>query len=129
MSKRRTLEGALSPEERFMAGFPPAAEKPESATTELPTLPEVTTLQNLSSIARQSQSASLSEQENPTDSASESFQGDRTTSLNTRVTADIGKAFLHATLDRRMKGIEPSTKRNIVEEAMTTWLKKHGYLV
>jgi len=48
--------------------------------------------------------------------------------VNVRVHPDIARALQTATLDRQLRGIEPHTKREIVEQALEPWLKKNGYL-
>jgi len=48
--------------------------------------------------------------------------------LNIRVTHRIPVALLKASTDRKVRKIKPSTQQEIVDEALTDWLKKHGYL-
>jgi hypothetical protein len=48
--------------------------------------------------------------------------------VNVRVRPEIAAALKTASLDRQMQGIEPSAKREIVEQALEPWLRKHGYL-
>ena len=48
--------------------------------------------------------------------------------VNVRVRPDIARALQTATLDRQLRGIEPHTKREIVEQALEAWLRKNGYL-
>ena len=48
--------------------------------------------------------------------------------VNVRVRPDIARALQTATLDRQLHGIEPHTKREIVEQALEPWLKRNGYL-
>lgn len=49
-------------------------------------------------------------------------------SLNTRIHPDVLMALRQASLQRKLDGVEPSSLRDIVEEAVTPWLKKYGYL-
>jgi hypothetical protein len=48
--------------------------------------------------------------------------------VNVRVRPDIAQALKAASLERELQGIEPFTKREIVEQALEPWLKKNGYL-
>jgi hypothetical protein len=48
--------------------------------------------------------------------------------VNVRVRPDIAQALKAAALERELQGIEPFTKREIVEQALEPWLKKNGYL-
>ena len=48
--------------------------------------------------------------------------------LNTRITADISDGLLRATTERKLRRLEGSNIRDIVEEAMADWLKRNGYL-
>ena len=49
-------------------------------------------------------------------------------SINARVAAEIATALMRASLERRIQRLTPSTHREIVAEALSDWLKKHGYL-
>ena len=49
-------------------------------------------------------------------------------SVNVRVRPEIATALQTASLQRQLQGVEPSSKREIVEEALGPWLKKNGYL-
>jgi hypothetical protein len=49
-------------------------------------------------------------------------------SVNVRVRPEIATALQTATLQRQLQGIEPSSKREIVEEALEPWLRDNGYL-
>jgi len=48
--------------------------------------------------------------------------------VNVRVRPDIAAALKTASLQRELLGIEPYTKREIVEEALEPWLRTNGYL-
>ncbi len=48
--------------------------------------------------------------------------------VNVRVRPDIATALQTASLERQLQGIEPSSKREIVEEALEPWLRTNGYL-
>lgn len=49
-------------------------------------------------------------------------------SVNARVDPVITTAMMRASLERRIQGVTPSTHREIVAEALSDWLKRHGYL-
>jgi hypothetical protein len=48
--------------------------------------------------------------------------------VNVRVRPDIATALQTASLERQLQGLEPSSKREIVEEALEPWLRSNGYL-
>ncbi len=48
--------------------------------------------------------------------------------LSTRIRTDYAKALKHASLDRQLKGVEPYTLCDILEQALEPWLKANGYL-
>jgi len=48
--------------------------------------------------------------------------------VNVRVRPEIATALQTASLERQLQGMEPSSKREIVEEALEPWLRANGYL-
>jgi hypothetical protein len=48
--------------------------------------------------------------------------------IHVRVSPEIAGALKTAALQRELRGVEPFTKREIVEQALEPWLKKNGYL-
>lgn len=48
--------------------------------------------------------------------------------IHVRVRPEIAGALKTAALQRELRGVEPFTKREIVEQALEPWLKKNGYL-
>jgi hypothetical protein len=48
--------------------------------------------------------------------------------LSTRIRTDYSKALKHASLDRQLKGVEPYTLCDLLEQALEPWLKSNGYL-
>jgi hypothetical protein len=48
--------------------------------------------------------------------------------ISTRIRADMAAALKRASLERQLKGIEPNTLQDILEEAIEPWLKANGYL-
>jgi hypothetical protein len=48
--------------------------------------------------------------------------------LTARIQAKKFKALKRASFERQLQGVEPSSIQDIVDEAITPWLRKHGYL-
>lgn len=48
--------------------------------------------------------------------------------ISTRIRADYAAALKRASLERQLKGIEPHTLQDILEQAIEPWLKTNGYL-
>jgi hypothetical protein len=48
--------------------------------------------------------------------------------LSTRMREDFAKALKRASLERQLKGVEPNTLQDILEEAVEPWLKSNGHL-
>jgi hypothetical protein len=48
--------------------------------------------------------------------------------LSTRMRGDFAKALKKASLERQLKGVEPNTLQDILEEAVEPWLKSNGYI-
>ena len=49
-------------------------------------------------------------------------------SMNSRVPANIPPALMRASVDRKIRKIRPFTQQEIVAEALSDWLRKHGYI-
>jgi hypothetical protein len=49
--------------------------------------------------------------------------------ISTRVRADFATALKRASLERQLKGVEPNTLQDILEEAIEPWLRANGYLL
>ncbi len=47
--------------------------------------------------------------------------------ISTRIREDFAKSLKRASLERQLKGIEPNTLQDILEEAIEPWLKSNGY--
>ena len=105
MSRRRTLDDALSPEE---AAFVDPREQPEP--------PIETTMASDSSM--------LPKAATPSDSFAVQGQTPEKglVSLNTRIPPSIDAALLRISMERRIEGTTPATKQDIVTEALTQWL-------
>ncbi len=48
--------------------------------------------------------------------------------LTARIPVAKFQALKRASFERQLQGVEPSSMQDIVEEAITPWLRKHGYL-
>jgi len=48
--------------------------------------------------------------------------------ISTRLRADLVAALKRASLERQLQGIEPSTLRDILEEAIEPWLRTQGHI-
>lgn len=48
--------------------------------------------------------------------------------ISTRIRADYATALKRASLERQLKGIEPNTLQDILEQAIEPWLRSNGYL-
>lgn len=111
--KRRPLGDALTPDEQeFLdrgAAKPAARKRPPKKQKE-------TSPMNTSAALKES----------PPPVSPRPTQADY--ALNTRIMADISDGLLRATTDRKLRRLEASNIRDIVEEAMEAWLKRNGYL-
>ncbi len=48
--------------------------------------------------------------------------------ISTRIRADFASALKRASLERQLKGVEPNTLQDILEQAIEPWLRSNGYL-
>jgi len=48
--------------------------------------------------------------------------------ISTRIREDFSKALKRASLERQLKGLEPNSLQDILEEAIEPWLRSNGYL-
>jgi hypothetical protein len=111
--KRRSLEDALTPEEEAFLKLTTPKPKPKK---ESPSMPRPATKEDF---APDESAASNSP-------AQYSVVG--TGSINARIDPAIATALLRASVERRIKRQAPSTQRDIIAEALSDWLKKHGHL-
>ena len=51
-----------------------------------------------------------------------------TVSLTSRIPGETHTALLKASFDRKLNRVSPWTQQEILDEALTAWLKKEGYL-
>jgi hypothetical protein len=119
--KRRSLDDALTPEEeaflRLTAPIKQQSTQPKpKKKKESPPMPRPAIKEDF---APDESAAS----NNP---AQYSIVG--TGSINARIDPAIATALLRASVERRIKRQAPSTQRDIIAEALSAWLKKHGHL-
>jgi hypothetical protein len=48
--------------------------------------------------------------------------------ISTRIRADYAAALKRCSLERQLKGEEPNTLQDILEQAIEPWLKSNGYI-
>lgn len=48
--------------------------------------------------------------------------------ISTRMRQDFAKALKRASLERQLKGVEPNTLQDILEQSIEPWLRSNGYL-
>lgn len=48
--------------------------------------------------------------------------------VNVRIRPDLARALKTASLTRQLSGVTPFCKREIIEEALESWLRAEGYL-
>jgi len=48
--------------------------------------------------------------------------------ISTRMREDFSKALKRASLERQLKGLEPNSLQDSLEEALEPWLKTNGYI-
>jgi hypothetical protein len=48
--------------------------------------------------------------------------------FSTRIRTDFTTALKRASLERQLKGVEPNTLVDILEQAIEPWLRSNGYL-
>lgn len=119
MVKRRSLNDALTPdEEAFLKQkTTPGKPKPKPPTKkEKPPMPRLAIKEAFTPDTSPAAN-------NP---AQYSLAG--TGSINARIDPLITTALLRASVERRISRQTPSTQRDIIAEALSEWLKTHGYL-
>jgi hypothetical protein len=131
MSNRRSLIQGIHPEEEidpdlaedFIAGKPlrRAAAPAPSAVMDTATLPQESPpplpLPAVPAIAPPAQAA-----------VSSPLTGVGRVPVGARVRTELAAALKRASLERQLRGIQPNTVQEIIEEALELWLHKHGLL-
>lgn len=131
MAKRRSLDDALSPEEQaFLNKGTPAQPKPKPKSKPK-TKPNPTTRKEEPAMPREALKQEFIPQPPmpaPAMGAGQSFQMAGVVSLNVRIEPEISTALLRASMERKIQRLDPFTQRDIVAEALASWLKANGYL-
>jgi hypothetical protein len=116
VTKRRSLDDALTPEEQAFLDATPVAAKP----AEKPVQPKKENPPMAKPALKTEYFADL-------DSADQiPIAG--LVSLNTRIDPELSTALLRASMERKIRRLPKSSKTEIVGEAIAHWLKAHGYL-
>jgi hypothetical protein len=131
VAKRRSLDDALSPEEQaFLNKGTPA--QPKSKPKSKPkTKPKPTTRKEEPAMQRPALKQEFIPQPPlpaTTMGAGQSFTMAGVVSLNVRIEPEISTALLRASMERKIQRLDPFTQRDIVAEALASWLKANGYL-
>ena len=122
MVKRRSLNDALTPaEEAFLKQEKPAKTKP---TTPKPK-PKP---KEAPPMSRPALKQEFTPDTSPAANNPAQYALAGTGSINARIDPEITTALLRASVERRISRQTPSTQRDIIAEALSAWLKKHGYL-
>ncbi len=117
MSRRRSLDDALTPEEEnFLKRGSARKSKPkkemeETLMSRLALKEEITPMRPTPPQPVKSSAAGVSSPG----------------AINARIDPAITTALLRASVERRIQGQVPHTQRDIIAEALTEWLKKHGH--
>lgn len=118
MSKRRSLDDALTPdEEEFLKRGTANKPKPKKEMEDTP----------MSRPALKEQFVPEKQLEAPPPKTSQSGISSPG-SINARIDPNITTALLRASVERRIQGQKPHTQRDIIADALLDWLKKHGHV-
>ncbi len=122
MVKRRSLDDALTPEE---AAFVKTGKPAKTKTTYQKPNPKPK--KEPSPMSRTATKEDFTPETSPaaTNPAHYSLPG--TGAINARIDPEIATALLRASMERRIQRQTPSTQRDIIAEALSEWLKKHGF--
>lgn len=126
MVKRRSLDDALTPEEQsFLEHGKQAKPAPKP-----PSRPKSTPRTEEPLMARAALKDDLAPRPTPAPPlpASPQFNLAGAVSLNVRIEPEISTALLRASMDRKIRRLDPFTQRDIVAEALAAWLRSNGYM-
>lgn len=122
MVKRRSLDDALTPEEEAFLNMGKPAPVTPSEPKSKPKPKKETPAMAKPAVKEQFTPDTSPASGNP---AQYALAG--TGSINARIDPLITTALLRASVERRISRQTPSTQRDIIAEALSEWLKKHGY--
>jgi hypothetical protein len=119
--KRRSLDDALTPEEEaFLKTGTPAPAKLDD--------PKPKPKKEAPPMPRSAAKEQFTPDTSPTSANPAQYALAGTGSINARIAPEITTALLRASVERRISRQTPSTQRDIIAEALSEWLEKHGYL-
>jgi hypothetical protein len=130
MSKRRSLDDALTPEEEsFLVGSPPSANPLPSEATEPPHRPAQSSVPKTRPSAGEEGVQTILRSTSAESRLPPAVPEGGLVALNTRIDPTLAAALLRASIERKIQRIEPFTQRDIVSAAIRFWLNKCGYTV
>ena len=134
MKTRRNLANAmtLTPEKAaFIAGRAAKISADSAAPIapdEEPATAKQTPADNFGGSSRGKTSSKLRKGGGASVAAHNSFVGELLVPLTTRIQPATANALRRAFLEQKLSHAKPDTQRDIVEEALTAWLSRNGFL-
>lgn len=125
MVKRRTLGDGLSPEEE--AFLNPETPKPKEKPKKTPTKRKEDAPMQRTALKQEAAPQQAFQPTTPIFNPQVAMSG--VMALNTRISAEISTALLTASMQRKLQRQNPFTQQDIVAEALSDWLRKHGYML
>jgi hypothetical protein len=124
--KRRSLDDALTPEEKAFVKSGTSKPKPKTNPKPEPDKKEETPMPRPIALKEYfPHEAAPPVQPQKFASAGQSQAG--IASINARIDPAITGALIRASVEQRLAGKRPSTQREIIAEALTDWFKKSGF--
>jgi hypothetical protein len=123
--KRRTLGDGLTPEEE--AFFNPETPKPKEKPKKTSTKRKEDAPMPRTALKEEAAPRPAFQSTPPAFNPQIALSG--VMALNTRISAEISTALLTASMQRKLQRQNPFTQQDIVAEALTDWLRKHGYML
>ena len=121
MVKRRSLNDALTPDEEAFL-------KQKTTLGKQSTKPKPPTKKEKPPMPRLAIKEAFTPDTSPAANNPAQYSLAGTGSINARIDPLITTALLRASVERRISRQTPSTQRDIIAEALSEWLKTHGYL-
>jgi hypothetical protein len=119
--KRRSLDDALTPDEQAFL-------KQKTTTTQESIKPKPQKKKETPLMTKPALKEVFAPDTSPASNNPAQYSLAGTGSINARIDPLITTALLRASVERRISRQTPSTQRDIIAEALSDWLKKHGYL-
>ena len=121
MVKRRSLDDALTLEEEAFL-------KPKKTIRPHSTEPKPQKKKESPPMTRPAIKEAFAPETSPAASNPAQYSLAGTGSINARIDPAITTALLRASVERRIERQAPTTQRDIIADALTDWLRKHGYI-